>query len=745
MSPKPVGGYLVQNDLLDRVAQDEVDTDQKMCHEIGSQLLEQVKAPPQVCDNFEQQKQQQQHDEHDEQPEQCAQGEVRDETTSLTSLDPNEGSENNQPDAQEQAEELKESCEELDQIILHQHLVTKHTSSDNSSKDPQTLTLANHLIKIKTKAQNLADLYHAASESVTKKLPDLGTLADAQEDIIESLSKLQDVSTLVLVDGPAGAGKSTLLSGLLRAECNNLEGEGGEDLGAQCIPPIQVGTDRVSSRRLLIIRAGSSQQHFEGKPSLQEFCGQEKGCLRRLSFNEWNTSCSQGQAAGSDPLILEHPGASSLCAGLWLVETDVEASGSAPSRIKNCSTAACVLPCDGQLGDSDLERLYSHLRQGRHLIVICNTRSVKAETILPDLATVVAEIESRDKEGDIDSSLLKAVHVVCLTSISDQTPEQSSAWKQCHNAFREFLADAAMQRLSDARRYLDQAFTATKRWCRLGTKVVRAIVAQIEQDAADLRQARDLVKNNLDPLYLGHVFCSILVGRFDSICGSLAKLPSPDLGTHWGRRATHKIMEDFLQVELRRQLLIAVQESLEAVIEKMEEEERPAFDEINRILRRGTRITWDAEVKGLKVSLQRSELKNFAAQFFGSVSVGVLTGLAATALEALVADLVLGPVGVVAGIATFVTLGVQNSDWRTVRDSFVKQVRTRHLEVVTHSHKQLDFPGLCERRKIRLLERIDAVLHKILHEVTALTAASSEFADCHMAVVSLHDAIGQDV
>merc|ERR1711879_290667 len=102
----------------------------------------------------------------------------------------------------------------------------------------------------------------------------------------------------------------------------------------------------------------------------------------------------------------------------------------------------------------------------------------------------------------------------------------------------------------------------------------------------------------------------------------------------------------------------------------------------------------------------------------------------------LVGELTLGPVGVVAGIATFVAIGVQNADWPTVREGFVAQIRRRHVELVAKAREGLDFPGLCERRKRKLLEKMDIVLGKLLGEVTALTSAASEFAQCALAIPS---------
>ncbi|CAE8641575.1 unnamed protein product, partial [Polarella glacialis] len=122
--------------------------------------------------------------------------------------------------------------------------------------------------------------------------------------------------------------------------------------------------------------------------------------------------------------------------------------------------------------------------------------------------------------------------------------------------------------------------------------------------------------------------------------------------------------------------------------------------------------------------------QHFAMHFFGSVSVGVLSGIGALALEALLGELALGPVGLIAGVATFVAIGVQTADWPSVRKDFVQQVRSKQLELVEKARLQLDFPGLCERRKRRILERMDVILQRLLSEVAELSSASGEFARC---------------
>merc|ERR1719384_1627316 len=89
----------------------------------------------------------------------------------------------------------------------------------------------------------------------------------------------------------------------------------------------------------------------------------------------------------------------------------------------------------------------------------------------------------------------------------------------------------------------------------------------------------------------------------------------------------------------------------------MAKQELSSLQEIQRVARRSTRLPWDAEVRRLQLDLHPDQLQHFAMHFFGSVSVGVLSGLGAVALEALLGELALGPVGIIAGVATFVALG----------------------------------------------------------------------------------------
>merc|ERR1712113_360769 len=127
-------------------------------------------------------------------------------------------------------------------------------------------------------------------------------------------------------------------------------------------------------------------------------------------------------------------------------------------------------------------------------------------------------------------------------------------------------------------------------------------------------------------------------------------------------------------------------------------------------------VPWDAEIRQLECDLRPDQLQHFALHFFGSVSVGVLSGLGAAALETLLGELALGPVGLVAGVATFVAIGVQTANWETVRENFVQQVRSRHLELVERARVQLDFSGLCERRTRMILEQMDVILQRLLTE-----------------------------
>merc|ERR1712050_659890 len=153
--------------------------------------------------------------------------------------------------------------------------------------------------------------------------------------------------------------------------------------------------------------------------------------------------------------------------------------------------------------------------------------------------------------------------------------------------------------------------------------------------------------------------------------------------------------ENSLREMLEEGLRAAMRESLEEVTAEMAKQELPSVEKIQRISQRNTKMPWDAEVRRLEVELNPDELQHFAMHFFGSLSVGVLSGIGAVALEALLGELVLGPVGVIAGVATFVALGVQTADWPSVRKDFLGKARSQHIELVHRARAQLDFPGLC--------------------------------------------------
>ena len=114
----------------------------------------------------------------------------------------------------------------------------------------------------------------------------------------------------------------------------------------------------------------------------------------------------------------------------------------------------------------------------------------------------------------------------------------SAACEQFQPGLGEFAAGAAELRLSCAADQLAQARCAFVQWCAQGAKVAQACSSQFRQDAEDVRLARDLITRNIDAAYLAHVFSSVLVGKFSSLCAVLAAAPPPDLGGKWGRHAT---------------------------------------------------------------------------------------------------------------------------------------------------------------------------------------------------------------
>lgn len=468
-----------------------------------------------------------------------------------------------------------------------------------------------------------------------------------------------------------------------------------------------------------------------------------------------------GCSVESLPVILEEPLASNAWGNdVWLAKVDMEAVSALRSRwIDNCSDAVCVISgSDGastSINPAEMQRVANHVEAGRQVFILVWQRKVVKSVVVDDVANsadacsspdseftmrAIAE-NSKESEARVRRELARVVDgcafQVCVMPHPKRKccVEWDVAWERCRDGLKAFCAEAITRREVQAKAHVVAARDAFVDWCSKGTKVVIAASEAFRKDAADLRLARDLITRNIDAAYLAHVFSSLLVGKYDKLCTKLGKLRAPDLAGQWGRHATRRVMEDHLKERLELGLRQAMREALEEVTSEMAKQELPALQEIQRVAQRGgANVPWDAQVRRLACDLQPDELQHFALHFFGSLSLGVLSGLGAAALEVLLGELALGPVGLVVGVATFVAIGVQTADWPSVRTEFLRLVRTKQLDLVEKAKLQLDFPGLCERRKRRILEQMDVILHCLLNEVSSLAEAASEFARCGLAL-----------
>lgn len=623
------------------------------------------------------------------------------------------------------------------------------------------MDLNERLKLLKQEGKDLASLHREAWSRAARHLPNLGSLQEAEEDMTEALTLLKSVSPLLLLDGTSGAGKSSLAETLL--------------WGVQAQPLAGIEQAAATARRLgfpLIIRsppsAASANSIADCAEQVRAFNSYSTAATTQ-SVDLANDSLESLEAQGSSPhvpAVLEDSRASRAWGSdLWLTELDCEEDISQQSQwVQSCADVICVVRAssEGLLGPASVKRVMSHLEQGRRLLVIANITVATEDASEEDLSKldlkalgerVRQQLSSNQEEIQVYATCL--FQVLRATScgqsncerVGDTGCDGEGSKKDEDAAYRyvpgqEVLAEAirvfaevtANMKNETSDGHLTDSRDAFVRWCSKGAKIVKAASIQFQVDAEDVRSARDLIKENIDAAYLEHVFSSVLVGKFSALCGRLAKAHPPEMGDAWGRNATRQIMEQSLNRQLEEGLRIAMQESLGEVTMEMARQEQPSVERIQRVARRCTSVPWDADVRRLEVDLDPDHLQHFALQFFGSLSVGVLSGIGAIALETLIGELALGPVGVIAGVATFVAIGVQTADWRSVRNSFVKKAQSRNIEMVEKARKQLDFPGLCERRKRTILELMDVVLERLTNETAMLAEAGGEFADCALSL-----------
>lgn len=504
---------------------------------------------------------------------------------------------------------------------------------------------------------------------------------------------------------------------------NKLSGQADIRNHQQCLQP--------SSKAERESKEGTSLEGPQG--SLKEF---PETCQRNEGQVLSAGTCSANE---NMPLILEdHRSVAAFGSCLWIAEVKLEEGKHTNSNwVNKCTHVVCVVRAfpSGNIVSEDDARVRSLLQDGRDVFVVVNIQTSGQETpqALPP------DVTEKLKNDGVCGMMVTSLH-----HFSQQPPQADDGehapkvlcdqtWFPCVSEFQAFASRAQQERLLKAKSDLTAARGAFVQWCSQGTKVLAAVSSRLQQDADIVRMARNIITTHIDAAYLAHFFSSVLVGKFDSMCTVLKQLPAPDLQGRWGRHATRRVMEEHMRTQVEHLLCIAMQESLQEVTLEMARQEQPALDEIRRVAANSNAgVPWDADVKALELSMHHEHLQHFALHFFGSLGVGVLSGLGAAAVETLLGELVFGPVGLVVGVATFVAIGVSPSDWQTVRDECVKRMHSQQLELISHAREKLDFPELCERRKRRILEQMDLILERQLREIAVITESATDFA--HSAV-----------
>jgi hypothetical protein len=241
-----------------------------------------------------------------------------------------------------------------------------------------------------------------------------------------------------------------------------------------------------------------------------------------------------------------------------------------------------------------------------------------------------------------------------------------------------------------------------------------------------MREARELMVFHIDDHFLSHVFSSVFVSQFDTICMKLMKLPGPDLKGHLGKRATRAKMEEHLQQELKVLMLDAMCVSLDEVVAEISKSEQPALQKIRSVTRTSADLPSHDDAEALETSMQHGSMHDLAAHALIHWTVHCALEIV---LEFFV-DSALGPIGIVIGVAAFAVSEVKPAYWPSVREEFVKQLKTRHVELAHKAQDQFDFAELGELRRRKIVGQMDALVLRFRAELSQLDEASGQFSEC---------------
>lgn len=320
-----------------------------------------------------------------------------------------------------------------------------------------------------------------------------------------------------------------------------------------------------------------------------------------------------------------------------------------------------------------------------------------------------------DAEEDFLDALEDLGHCVMLTkAVGDEIPGNG---------------DGSLE----AEQHLMASHEALGRWCSQGSKLVALAATRVEHCVEDVREARELMVFHIDDNFLSHVFSSVFISQFDAICAKLSKLPGPDLQGHLGKRATRAKMEKHLRNELKELLLNAMCVSLEEVTAEISKCEQPALKKIKSVTRHSADLPSHDDAEALELSMQHHGVHDVAIHALLHWTMHCALELA---LEFFV-DTALGPIGFVIGVAAFAVSEVKPANWQSEQEEFVRQLKKRHVELVSKARDPFDFAELGELRRRKIVEQMDALARRFRVELSQLEDVTAQFAKCSRTQSSL--------